>query len=255
LLKLERKGEKSVANLRAALERARVNCSLPGLIAALGIRHVGEQTARSLAREFGSLDALVEADFPALCRVNDVGPEVAASIRDFFQARGNKELPAALRAAGVCPVMRKAAEDSGGARTQKPGPDFLSLFPSAFPGAQNPEQTTSPPLSSESRRAAGPGGDDQRAGSLSSAPGEGLRGRSILFTGTLAAMSRSAAQRLAEEAGAEIVSGVSKKLDYLVAGDKPGSKLAKALALGVTVLSESEFLELFDFAVAYGNKA
>ncbi|MDR0828136.1 MAG: NAD-dependent DNA ligase LigA [Desulfovibrio sp.] len=227
LLKLERKGEKSVANLRAALEQARESCTLPRLIAALGIRHVGEQTAKALAREFGSLDALAEADFAALCRVNDVGPEVAASIRDFFQTRGNRELLAALRAAGVWPVTRKTAEDAGGTGAQKSGPVFLSLFPAA--GSQNPDRAKA------------------RSASLPAAvQAEKLRGRTVLFTGTLAAMGRSAAERLAEEAGADVVTGVSRKLDYLVAGDKPGSKLAKAGSLGVTVLSEDEFLSMIN---------
>ncbi len=70
-----------------------------------------------------------------------------------------------------------------------------------------------------------------------------LQGRRVLFTGTLT-MPRNEAQRLAGEAGAVLVSSVSRKLDYLVAGDKPGSKLDKARTLGVTVLDEQGFLAL-----------
>ncbi len=84
-------------------------------------------------------------------------------------------------------------------------------------------------------------------GGAATAPAAGeadaLRGRRVLFTGTLT-MPRNEAQRLAEEAGAVLVSSVSRKLDYLVAGDKPGSKLDKARTLGVTVLDEQGFLAL-----------
>ncbi|MDO5536322.1 MAG: NAD-dependent DNA ligase LigA [Desulfovibrionaceae bacterium] len=76
-----------------------------------------------------------------------------------------------------------------------------------------------------------------------SKPAGPLQGKRVLFTGTLS-MSRSEAQRLAEQAGAVTVSSVSKKLDYLVAGDKPGSKLDKANSLGVRVLDEAGFMAL-----------
>ena len=70
-----------------------------------------------------------------------------------------------------------------------------------------------------------------------------LQGKRVLFTGTLS-MPRNRAQRLAEEAGAVLAGSVSRKLDYLVVGDKPGSKLEKARGLGVTILSEEDFVRL-----------
>ena len=73
-----------------------------------------------------------------------------------------------------------------------------------------------------------------------------LAGKSVLFTGTLSRMTRARAEARAREAGARVLSGVSRKLDLLVAGEKPGSKLAKAEALGVRILTEAEFLDLLD---------
>ena len=100
LASLERMGEKSAANLLAALDKAR-HTTLERCIYALGIRHVGESTARDLARHFGSLDALMAADEEALLEVPDVGPVVAASIVRFFAEPHNREVIAQLRAAGV----------------------------------------------------------------------------------------------------------------------------------------------------------
>jgi DNA ligase (NAD+) len=98
---LERMGEKSAANLVAALQRGR-ETTLARFIYALGIREVGESTALHLAHHFGDLDPLMEADAEALLAVNDVGPVVAERIREFFAATHNREVVARLRAAGVC---------------------------------------------------------------------------------------------------------------------------------------------------------
>jgi DNA ligase (NAD+) len=97
---LERMGQKSAENLVAALARAR-STQLARFIYALGIRHVGEATARDLARHFGSLEALMAADAAALLEVRDVGPVVAESIAAFFAEPHNREVIAALRAEGV----------------------------------------------------------------------------------------------------------------------------------------------------------
>lgn len=96
----ERMGRKSADNLVAALERAR-SPVLGRLLYALGIRHVGETTARDLARHFGSVDAVMAADEDALLRVNEVGPVVAASILRFFAEPHNREVIAELASAGV----------------------------------------------------------------------------------------------------------------------------------------------------------
>jgi DNA ligase (NAD+) len=100
LAALERMAEKSAANVVAAIEKAK-STTLARFIYALGIRHVGETTARDLARHFGSLDALMNADEPALLEVPDVGPVVARSIAGFFAEPHNREVVEQLRAAGV----------------------------------------------------------------------------------------------------------------------------------------------------------
>jgi DNA ligase (NAD+) len=100
LVRLERMAEKSAANILAAIEKSR-DTTLARFIFALGIRNVGEATAKDLARHFGSLDALMSADLDALQQVPDVGPVVAASIARFFAELHNREVVGQLRAAGV----------------------------------------------------------------------------------------------------------------------------------------------------------
>lgn len=97
---LERMAEKSAANLLEAISKSR-HTTLTRFIYALGIRNVGEATARDLATHFGNLDALIGADEAVLQEVNDVGPIVAASIRHFFDQPHNVEVIEQLRAAGV----------------------------------------------------------------------------------------------------------------------------------------------------------
>jgi len=100
LANLERMGEKSAHNLLLAIEKSR-STTLARFIFALGIRNVGEATARDLARHFGNLDALLAADVDALQQVPDVGPIVAQCIADFFAEPHNREVIEQLRAAGV----------------------------------------------------------------------------------------------------------------------------------------------------------
>lgn len=185
LLKFEGMGETLAAKFVAALEEAGRKATLAKLIGALGIRHVGAQTARGLASRFKSLDALAHADEETLREVPDVGPEVAASIRHFFTNPANIQ------------VLRKLKD--------------LGIWPE-----------------SEERETAGSGP---------------LAGKSILFTGSLS-MPRPRAQELAREAGADVKSGVSKNLDFLVAGEKAGSKLEKAEKLGVPVITEDQFMKM-----------
>ena len=97
---LERMAEKSAANLLAAIDKSR-QITLARFIFALGIRNVGEATAKDLARHFGGLDALMVADTDQLQLVSDVGPIVATSITRFFAEPHNREVIAALRSAGV----------------------------------------------------------------------------------------------------------------------------------------------------------
>src|SRR3954462_390877 len=100
LTALERMGEKSAQNLLAGLEKSK-SATLPRFLYGLGIRHVGESTARDLARHFGGLDAIMDASVERLLEVPDVGPIVAESIHAFFQQPHNREVVEQLRACGV----------------------------------------------------------------------------------------------------------------------------------------------------------
>ncbi|MGB3835437.1 NAD-dependent DNA ligase LigA [Castellaniella sp.] len=102
-----RMGMKSAENLVQAIDGSR-RPPLSRLLYALGIRHVGETTARDLARHFGSLQAVVQADEDALLQVPDVGPVVAASVSRFFAETHNRDVLAALQAAGVEPQQEAA---------------------------------------------------------------------------------------------------------------------------------------------------
>lgn len=184
LVQFERMGPTLAKRFLASLDNARKNATLAKLIGALGVRHVGARTAKTLAENFASLDELAAADAATLQTLPDIGPEVASSIRFFFETPTNAEIIARLKAAGLNPKGEK--------RESPVGP---------------------------------------------------LTGKSFLFTGTLS-MPRAEAQKLAEAAGGEIKSGVSKNLDYLVAGENPGSKLAKAAELGIKILGEEEFKRL-----------
>jgi DNA ligase (NAD+) len=93
-------GEKSAAKLLERLEASKQS-TLPRFLFSLGLRHVGEATAKELARHFGSLDALMAADEAALLQVADVGPVVAHAIHGFFANPLNREAVEQLRAAGV----------------------------------------------------------------------------------------------------------------------------------------------------------
>ena len=182
---LERMGEKSARNLLAALEKSK-RTSLARFIYALGIRKVGEATAKDLAQHFGSIDALMDADEPALQEVTDVGPVVAESIRKFFAERHNVQVVEALRKAGV------AWTEAGRKR------------PARGPAA----------------------------------------GKTFVLTGTLPGMTREEATELIEAHGGKVTGSVSKKTDYVVAGADPGSKLARAEALGIEILDEPRLRKL-----------
>ncbi len=100
LVALDRMAEKSARNVLAALEDSK-RTTLPRFLYALGIRHVGEATAKDLARHFGQLDAIMDAGVEQLLEVPDVGPVVAESIHTFFQQPHNREVVEQLRACGV----------------------------------------------------------------------------------------------------------------------------------------------------------
>ena len=108
----ERMGQKSADNLIAAIQQAK-QPPLGRLIFALGIRHVGETTARDLALHFGSIESLMTASVDELLGVNDVGPVVAGSLARFFAETHNQEIVYALRQQGVEPQPEVAARSAG----------------------------------------------------------------------------------------------------------------------------------------------
>jgi len=186
LAALERMAQKSAANVLAGIEKSR-NTTLGRFIYALGIRNVGEVTAKDLARHFGSLDALMDSGLEQLQEAPDVGPVVAESIAGFLRERHNREVIEQLRAAGV--TWKEGAR----AQTATAGP---------------------------------------------------FAGKIVVLTGTLAAMSRDEAKERIEAAGGKVTGSVSKKTDFVVAGEEAGSKLDKAKELGVAVLDERGFLKM-----------
>jgi len=113
LAALDRMAEKSADNLRAAIEASK-DSTLARFIFALGIRNVGEATAKDLARHFGSLDRLIAADEDALLAVRDVGPIVAQSIVQFFAEPHNLDVVRKLQAAGVHWPETEGVQQSGG---------------------------------------------------------------------------------------------------------------------------------------------
>jgi DNA ligase (NAD+) len=114
LASLERMADKSAQNLLVALEQSK-HTTLPRFLFGLGIRHVGEATAKDLARHFGKLDAIMDATVEELLEVPDVGPVVAESIHTFFQQPHNREVVEQLRACGV-----RWDEGAPAARAPKP---------------------------------------------------------------------------------------------------------------------------------------
>jgi DNA ligase (NAD+) len=187
LADLERWGEKSAANLVAEIERSKRN-DLSRLLFALGVRHVGEKAAATLARRFGSLDALAGRSEEELQSVEEVGPNTAAAIAAWFSHPRHQELVEKLRRHGVNFVSRERA----------------------------------------------PRGDGP------------LAGRTVVITGVLPGIAREEAARRLEAAGAKVSGSVSRKTDYVVAGEAAGTKLEKARLLGVRTVSWDELLEIVE---------
>jgi DNA ligase (NAD+) len=142
VINLERMGEKSAVNLLAAIEHSK-HTTLARFIFALGIRNVGEATAKDLARHFGSLDNLLAADLESLQQVHDVGPVVAQSIADFLAEAHNREVIEQLRACGVHWPEQQPREQQPQAATALPlrGKTFvLTGTLSALPREQAKEK-------------------------------------------------------------------------------------------------------------------
>jgi DNA ligase (NAD+) len=111
LATLDRMADKSAQNIVDALEKSK-QTTLPRFLFGLGIRHVGEATAKALARHFGQIDAIMDASEEQLLAVNDVGPTVALSIRTFFDQAHNREVVEQLRACGIHWPALEASSDA-----------------------------------------------------------------------------------------------------------------------------------------------
>jgi len=191
---LEGWGEKSAEKLVTAIQASK-NTTLARFLFALGIRTVGEATARALAEHFGSMEAILAAGEPLLQEVPDVGPVVAANIRTFLDQPHNAKVITELQELGVS-------------------------WPDQPPAAA----------------------DDK-----SSLP---LAGKTFVLTGTLSSMTRDEAVQRIQALGGKVASAVSRKTDYVVAGEKAGSKLKKAEELGVVVLTDAQLPALLDVALS-----
>jgi DNA ligase (NAD+) len=183
LIELERMADKSAQNIIDAIENSKTK-PLSKFLYALGIRHVGETTAEDLARHFQRLDDFFHLSEEDLMEVEGIGPEVAASVHQFFGDKKNKESIERLKKAGVKVIEPKVKEKGK------------------------------------------------------------LAGKTFVFTGALKAFERDEARNLVESLGALTVSSVSKKVDFVVVGEDPGSKFDKAKELGIKTLTEEEFKKM-----------
>jgi DNA ligase (NAD+) len=183
LIALERMADKSAQNIIDAIEKSKTK-PLSKFLYALGIRHVGKTTAEDLARQFTRLDDFFHLSEEDLMEVEGIGPEVAASVHQFFRDKKNKESIDRLKKAGVKVIEPKIKEKGK------------------------------------------------------------LAGKTFLFTGALKEFGRDEARNLVESLGGMTASIVSKKVDYVVVGEDPGSKFDKAKELGVQILTEEEFKKL-----------
>ncbi|HEX5369290.1 MAG TPA: NAD-dependent DNA ligase LigA, partial [Dehalococcoidia bacterium] len=180
LVTLERLGEKSADNLLAGIEASKRR-PLANLLFALGLRHVGSETAELLAGHFGSMDAMANAPLEELEAVPSIGPKTAQSVYEYFQDDENRALVGKLREAGV---------RLEGPRASREGP---------------------------------------------------LQGSTFVVTGSLSRWSRNEVEALIKRLGGSVTASVSKKTSYVVAGENPGSKFAKAQELKVPILDEEGF--------------
>jgi DNA ligase (NAD+) len=184
-MRFERMGDKLAGNLLSAIGKSKQQ-ELGRFIFALGIRHVGERTAKALALAFGSLEQIERATLDELTSIRDIGVTVAQSIRTFFDNQDNIAVIRRMLEAGVEPAVEQ----------KKVGGRFT--------------------------------------------------GKTFVFTGALSRFTRDEAQRMVEAEGGAAVGSVSKKTSFVIAGEDAGSKLTKARDLGVTVLSEDEFIAMME---------
>ena len=178
---LKKNGKKFAQNLINSIEESK-NRELHRVITSLGIRHVGVKLAKSLAKEYKSMDNLIEASLEELESKQDVGEITAESIYNFFKQEQSIDLINKLKQAGVNMTLKQEL------------------------------------------------GTDNR-----------FEGKVFVLTGSLEKYSRDEASQVIEKLGGKTSSSVSKKTDYVLAGEDAGSKLKKAQELGVKIITEIEF--------------
>ena len=190
LCELDRFGEKKAQNLIDAIEKSK-HMPLDAFIFALGIPNVGRKTARTLADQFGSMEALKKASEQDLQAIDDVGAIVAGSIVEYFADEVNIAQLDELFALGIEPQYDNAPK------------------------------------------------------------GKALSGLTFVVTGILPTLSRKQAEQAVLDNGGKVAGSVSKKTDFVLAGENAGSKLQKAQALGVEIITEVQFLEKINAEYAW----
>ena len=180
---LKKNGKKFAQNLVDSINKSKEN-DLTRLITAFGIRHVGTKASKLLAKKYKNIDNLVNATSEELAMIDDIGPIVANSIREFFMQDQTIDLIERLKKAGV--------------------------------NMEHQEEIL----------------DDR------------FEGKTFVITGSLEKYTRTEAANIIEKFGGKVSGSVSKKTDYLLAGEEAGSKLAKARIYGTTILNEAEFNEM-----------
>jgi DNA ligase (NAD+) len=187
-LTLERMAEKSAENAYTAIQKSKTQ-PLFRLINALGIRHVGQETAILLAETYGSMRAICEATLEDITNIHGIGAKVAESLMVFLADPGNQQLLADLETLGL-----RMTEEKQSQRLE----EGQQIF----------------------------------------------KNKTVVLTGTLPTLSRQEATEMIRKYGGKVSGSVSKKTDYVLAGEEAGSKLVKAQELGVTIIHESDLLAM-----------
>ena len=256
-------------NILAGIEASK-QPELARFLFALGIRHVGERTAKILAQAFGTLANVRAAPEPALACLPDIGGVVAHSAAHFFTDPAQAAMIDDLLAAGVAPqpqpISLPPAQYVQPARWLARLPGFKisetraqalwDLAGKSIEGLLNDKALSADwqqwraqaenqaLLHAMQQFLSQMPSENEQAGS--SNQNQAIAGKTFVLTGTLPTLKRDEAQAMIEAAGGKVSGSVSKKTDYVVAGEAAGSKLEKAQSLGVAVLDEAALLALLN---------